>query len=698
MGLKRVSLTSILAILAAASLAGPATADEGLWTYDAFPAAAVRRSLGVSLDRPWLDRLRAGSVRLTTGCSGALVSPAGLVATNQHCVLNCVQTLSDPLHDHMRDGFGILSAEPPRPCPGVQAEILAAIVDITEPVFRVSQGRFGDDFVRARETLLAKAERTVCRGDRRYRCQVISFFGGGQFKVYKYRRYDDVRLVFAPEFPVAFFGGDAENFTFPRYDLDVAMLRLYEHGAPARTQGALNWSARAPTAGEATFVSGSPGATERALTAAQLETLRDLTTPDLEAQDALLADRLDAFGRAAADHERRVGDRLFEVRNALKVLRGQADALADPAFMAARRADDAALEAGLAGQPRLAAAVGDPWAEIAALQKTFAARYPSWRRLESGAGAGSRLFWYARTLTRAADERIKPPAERLPEYADARLALLTKTLLDDQPIDPEVERIDLQTWLEEVCATFGPGDPAAATVMDGETPAVLAQRLVSGSRLADPAYRAALWRDGRVAIQASADPLIAFVRRTDGLSRAAREQWETSVVGPTDAAAERIARVRFALRGDTVYPDATFSPRISFGRVEGWRDALGAVTPFTTLGGLYDHASDRDPRRLPARWLAARDGIDRSLTLNFVTTNDIVGGNSGSPVVDAAGRMIGLAFDGNQRSFAGAFAYDGAVNRTVVVSTAAISAALGKVYGRPDLATELQDPFASEQR
>ncbi len=678
----------IVAILAIT----PARAEEGLWTFDAFPTAVVRQALGLSLDRPWLDRLRAGSVRLTTGCSAALVSPRGLVATNQHCVLGCVQSLSDAAHDHLRDGFGAAVAEVPRTCPGLQAEILTAIVDITEPMFKVSAGKVGDDYVRARETLLARAERVVCASDRRYRCQVISFFGGGQFKVYKYRRYDDVRLVFAPEFPVAFFGGDPENFTFPRYDLDVAMLRLYERGAPAVTKGALTWSSRSPAAGEATFVSGSPGATERTLTVAQLEVLRDLTNPDLEAHNARLRDRLAAYAQTGPDQRRRASDRLFDAQNALKVLHGQALVLADPAFMDARRSEEAALRAAIAAQPALAATIGDPWAEIVALRKTYDAQYPLWRQLESGAGAGSRLFWYARTLVRAAEERNREPAERLPEYSDARLALLRKALLDDQPIDPGLERIYLQTWLEELRDALGPGDPAVALILGSETPAALARRLVSGSRLGRPDLRAELWQDGAGAVIGSTDSLIAFVRRTDALSRDARQAWENRVLGPTEGASERIARIRFAVRGETVYPDATFSPRVSFGRVEGWRAASGPIAPFTTVAGLFDHATDSDPRRLPDRWLAARPTLDTGLTLNFVTSNDIVGGNSGSPVVDAQGRMIGVAFDGNQASFAGAFAYDGAANRTVVVAAAAITAVLDKVYGRGDLVSELEGP------
>ncbi len=665
-------------------------AEEGLWTFDAFPAVAAEHALGVRLTPGWLDHLRAGSVRLTSGCSGAVVSSRAMVMTNQHCILACAQSLSDPAHDRLTNGYGVDADEPARRCPGLQAEILVGIGDITNAVFKQSAGKQGDDFVRAREIVLSRAERAACRGDRRYRCQVISFFGGGQFKLYRYRRYDDVRLVFAPEFPVAFFGGDPENFTFPRYDLDVAVLRLYEHGAPAKIGAWLTWSVRTPTTGEAVFVAGSPGPTERALTVSELEIRRDIVNPGDLAAGVTMRERLAAYADLGAEQHRLAADRLFMTENALKVFRGQGAALNNPDFIASRRAEEAALRAALKADPSLTADLGDPWADIDAVRKVYRAQYPLWRGLESGAGGGSRLFWYARTLVRGAAERPAPSAGRLPEYSDARLPLLEKTLLDDQPIDPGLEALDLELWLDDARSTLGAGDPAIDALLDGAEPRALARRLAGETRLADPAVRAALWKGGTAAVMASGDSLIAYVLRTDALARAARQVWETDVIGPTDEAMERIARIRLAVHGAGVYPDGTLSPRVSFGRVAGWQDGPASVAPFTTLGGLYGHATGVEPRRLPERWLTAHGQLDGSAVLNFVTTNDIVGGSSGSPVVDAAGDMIGAAFDGNQAAIAGDFAYDAAANRTVVVSTAAITEALTKVYGRTDLVRELR--------
>ncbi len=672
----------------------PAFGEEGLWTFDAFPAAQVERSLGVRLDRAWLDHLREASVRLTSGCSAAAVSPGGLIVTNQHCVIACAQNLSDPAHDYLQSGYGVGEALPERSCPGVQAEILVGIADITAPVFQVSAGKYGDDFVKARESLFARAERAACAGDPRFRCQVIGFFGGGQFKIYKYRRYDDVRLVFSPEFAVAF-GGDSENFRFPRYDLDVAMLRLYERGRPAALGEWLAWSDRAPTPGEAVFISGSPGTTERALTVAQLEVVRDIANPDTEARSARLRERLLAFAARGPDAGRAVAARLFSIENELKVIRGESARLHDPAFMAGRRQDEAGLRTAVAAQPRLVSQIGDPWARVDEAQAHYAASLMPWRDLESDAGEGSRLFWYARALVRAADEGARPPPERLPEFADARLALLEKAVVDDSLVDPDLEALCLEAWLAELRAGESANADTLAAFLGPAEPAALARSLVATTRLADPAVRAALWRGGLMAIMASDDPLIAYVRRTDPLSRAARRAWEDDVQGPSEEAGERIALARLAVRGADIYPDATFSPRISFGRVAGWGEGDAAIGPFTTLGGLYAESEGAEARALPPRWLAARERLDLGAVLDFVTSNDIVGGSSGSPVVDARGQIVGAAFDGNQAAIAGDFAYDAAAGRTIAVSTAAIGDALANIYRRQDLLAELE---ANRQR
>ncbi len=678
-----------LTLLAFAGCAGGISAEEGMWTFDEVPAARVRQAVGVRLKPAWLDHLRGAAARLTSGCSSAVVSPEGLIVSNQHCVLGCEESLSDGANDFMSAGFVTEGRSEERRCPAMQAEILEDIVDVTEPIFAASAGRFGQDFVKTREAAIGRAERGLCGGDRRFRCQVISFYGGGLFKAYKFRRFADVRLVFAPEFDVAFFGGDADNYSFPRADLDCAFLRLYENGRPAKTPDFLRWSSASPTAGQTVFVAGSPGATERGFTVDQLLTERDIVLPISIRQHAGLRDRLVAFGRQSPAQQRVAAARLFEEANDLKVLRGRAAFLGDATFLTARAADEAALKARVAIDPRLAGQIADPWGEIATARGAFADNYLVWRQLENGAGGGSQLFAWARGLVRAAEERAKPDAERLPEYADSRLPLVGKVLLDDRRVSRELDRLLLQFWLEQTRDGLAGLPAAIEAVVGSDSPATLARRLVEATRLGDPSVRHALWEGGWDAVRRSDDPLIAYVVRTDPMSRAARRLWEEDVQGPINYASQRIARVRFAMEGANLYPDATFSPRLSYGAVAGWRAGGAQIGPFTSFADLFARATGTEPYKLPQRWLTSADALDKATVLNFLTTNDIAGGNSGSPVVDAKGEILGVAFDGNQASIAGQFTYDGAANRTIAVSAAAITEALAKVYGRSALLEEL---------
>jgi V8-like Glu-specific endopeptidase len=672
--------------------AGAARADEGMWPFDEAPVAQVKDALGVTLDARWLGHLRDASVRLTDGCSASIVSRQGLVLTNQHCVVACAQQLSPPDKDYVGDGFVAAGAADEHTCPGIQAEILVGITDVTAPIFAAGAGKSGEAFAAARENALAHAERDACGGDARYRCQVISFYQGGQFKVYKYRRYADVRLVFAPELDTAFFGGDPDNFNFPRYDLDCAFLRLYEGGRPAATPVFLAWSASAPKPGEPVFVSGNPSTTERQLTSAQLRSLRDVALPLLAVEQAELRGRLIELGEQGPAMRRLIAGALFTDENSYKVIEGRLAALRETGFMAARDKEDWDLKARLAADPKLAAEIGDPWSEIEIAQKAYGLQFVVWHELETSAGGGSDLFRYARQLVRGAAERAKPTAQRLPEYADSRLALDEKVLLDAKPVQPVLERLYLEFWLSKTREALGADAPAVAMLLGKESPEGLAERLVSGTRLADPGVRKSLWDGGMPAVEASDDPMIQFVLRTDPLSRAARQVWDERVTAPVQDAGERIARVRYALDSHGLYPEANFSLRLSYGKVAGWTDQGQETSPFTTFAGLFGRATGAPPYRLPARWAAGEARLDPATVLDFATTNDITGGSSGSPVVDARGQIVGAAFDGNIHSIAGDFAYDGALNRTIAVSTVAISQALEQVYGDAALARELSEP------
>jgi hypothetical protein len=667
-----------------------AKADEGMWTFDNFPAAAVQKKYGVDVSAAWLDRVRGAAVRLASGCSASVVSPEGLVLTNHHCVRDCVQALSTAAVNHVEDGFIPAGRSDEKACPGAQAEILARISDVTTRVTAAAAGRTGQEFVRARDGEIATIEKAGCAGrEATHRCQVISLYQGGQYRLYEYRRYADVRLAFAPEAQAAFFGGDPDNFNFPRYDLDFALLRLYENGKPAVTPVHLSWRSSAPKDGEPVFVAGNPGTTQRLLTAEQLEALRDKALPTTLVFLSELRGRLTRFSAESAENRRVAEDTLFGAENSFKAFTGQQKALVDPTLITAKRKFDAELKAAVAKDAKLAAEIGDPWSEIAAAQVHYRANYDLYTMTESRAGYRSELFAYARSIVRAAQERAKPNAERLTGYTDSQLPLLERQVLDVSPVYPALEQEALSFWLSKLREYLTADAPQVRSFLGKDSPETLAARL-SKSSLADPALRRKLWEGGLTAVTASDDPMIRFVLATDAVSRETRKVWEDRVTGPVDRAAQRIARARFAVYGDSTYPDATFSLRLSYGQVAGWAKADGTkVEPFTRYAGLWERATGQFPFNLPKRWENGQSRIQQDVVFNFTSDNDIIGGNSGSPVIDATGAVVGLVFDGNIDSLGGSFGFDPAVNRTVSVATSGITEALRGMYGQTALLKEL---------
>ena len=686
--MNRLAVFAAALVLSAGLGAAGARADEGLWTFDNFPAAAVKAKYGVTIDQAWLDHVRSASVRLSVGCSASVVSGGGLVLTNHHCVADCAQALSTAKADYVRGGFAAAGKPEERLCAGMQAEILMSIEDVTPRVQAAFAGKTGGDYVRARDAAIAGIEQEACTGKPNQHCQVVTLYQGGQYQLYTYRRYADVRLVFAPELQMAFFGGDPDNFNFPRYDLDFSFLRLYENGQPAVTPDHLTWNPRPPVAGEPVFVAGNPGATNRLFTADQFASLRNFILPEALLQLSELRGRYIRFGEESSERARTVTHDLFGTENTYQAFRGELQALSDDRLIAAKRDADLALKAKVDADPAQKAAIGDPWGDMARIQTIRAGLYDPYILVEARAGYGSQLFAYARGLVRAAEERAKPNGERLPEYNDSRLPLLQKVLLDPQPIDPAVEQLQLEFWLSKVREYLTADAPETKALLGSGSPEALSARLAA-SRLGDPAVRKALWDGGLPAVQASTDPLIRYVLLTDAVARELRRSYEAQVAGPTDRAAEAIARARFAAYGSSVYPDATFSLRLTYGTVQGWTYEGRTVEPFTRLGGLYDRATGQPPFDLPQRWLDAKSKLDLNTVFDLSTSNDIIGGNSGSPLIDARGEVIGAIFDGNIHSLGGAFGYDPALNRAVAVSTAAITEALTKVYGQTALVAEL---------
>ncbi len=673
---------------ALAILAGPALADEGMWTFDHFPAAKVKAAYGVDITPQWLDHVRGAAARLSTGCSSSVVTATGLVLTNNHCVADCAQNLSAAGRDYYKTGFLAARREDEQTCAGMQAEILTAISDVTPRMTSAGAGLTGEALVKARTAVSSTIEKEGCGDDPKLRCQVVDLYHGGQYKLYRYRKYSDVRLVFSPGVQTAFFGGDPDNFNFPRYDLDSAFVRLYENGAPVATPDHLHWNASPPTAGEPVFVAGNPGGTDRQLTAAQLATQRDLTLPVTLAQFAELRGRLIRFGEESPEHKRIAGDDLFGLENSYKVLYGRLFTLDDPAFMAAKVQAEGELKA--QASAKLGAGLGDPWATIARSQAALTAIYLPYRQVERGP-MDSRLFSYARNLVRAAQEREKPSAERLPGYADSQLPLLEKEVLDTEPVYPELEQLTLEFWLTKSREVLTADDENTRLLLGRDSPERLSARLAA-SRLGDPAYRKALWDGGLKAVQASDDPMIRYMLQIDPAARRLRTAYDAQVTGPTTPAAEAIARARFAVFGDTLYPDATFTLRLSYGKVAGWSYRGRTVGPFTTFSGLYERATGQEPFDLDPRWIKAQASLNPGAIFDYATTNDIIGGNSGSPAINARGEVIGAVFDGNIYSLGGDYGYDGTINRAVVVSTGAVTEALQKVYGADALVRELTTP------
>lgn len=693
MSLPSLRLTASLAALGAATvvLSAPATsarADEGMWTFDNFPIATVNEKYGTNIDQAWLDRVRNAAVRLQ-GCSASLVSGEGLILTNHHCVVGCVQDLSSAENDYVKNGWMPATREEEKKCPGQTAEILTDITDVTDRVVGAGAGLEGAAFVQARAAEIDKIQKEVCGDDQKLTCQVISLYRGGQYKLYKFRKYDDVRLVFAPEFQAAFFGGDPDNFNFPRYALDSGFLRIYEDGKPVATPNHLVWNANPPKEGDVTFVAGNPGSTSRLLTMAQLEALRDQQLPLTLIQTSELRGRLLEYSTTGEEAKRVSVDPIFGLENGFKVYYGQQGALTDPTFMATKRAAEQELRQRVAADPALAQRIGDPWAELERVSAAQRDLYLPYRQLESAAGQRSSLYSYAKSIVRAAKERAKPVAERRAGYSDADIASLGRRLATETPISNDLEKIYLDFWLSKTREYLTVDNANVKALLGKESPEQIAARLVDGTRLADPAFRAQALAMTPEQLAASGDPLIAFVMANDDSAQAIRTQWESAVSGPTSRAGEKIAQARFAVYGTNLYPDATFSLRLSYGQVKGWTYRGVTVAPFTEIGGLYERNTGAEPFNAAEDWMAAEGKINKSTVYDFVSTNDIIGGNSGSPVINAKGEVIGAAFDGNIHSLGGSFGYDGELNRTVTVSTAAITEALRTVYNQPRLLREL---------
>ena len=684
----------LLATLLAVLLSAPAVrAEEGMWTFDNFPGARVQKTYGFSPDKAWLDHVRLSSVRLALGCSGSFVSPDGLVMTNHHCARRCIQDLSTPQQDLTAQGFYAKTQAEERTCPRMEINQLVGMQDVTARVQGTTKGLSGDAFNRAQKAEFTRIEK-ACQTSDQLRCEVVTLYHGGQYQLYTYRRWKkDIRLVFAPEESIAFFGGDPDNFNFPRYDLDVSFVRVYEDGKPLQTPEYFRWSDAGPREGELTFVSGNPGHTSRLLTVAQLAALRDEFIPLKLERLAQERGWVAQFAERSAEARRISRATLFGVENSYKAWFGRRDALTDAAFFASKVKEEQALRARVAKLPALQKEVGPAWDAIAEATRTEEKleRETTWIRSENK--YYSELFGIARNLVWGVEERQKPDVERYREFTDARLPATELVTFSKAPIYPELEVEQLTLGLTKMREELGADHPYVKKVLGKESPRQLATRVVQGTKLYDVALRRSLWSGGPAAIASSGDPMIALVRHLDPDMRAARKRYEDQVESVVKKNSELIAKARFQLQGTSNYPDATFTARLSYGSVRGWTQEDGVVVkPFTDFAGAFARATGEPPFDLPQSWLKAKDRLRPTTPFDFVTTNDIIGGNSGSPVVNRAAEIVGLVFDGNLTSLGGDYGFDIRNNRTVAVDSRALTEALRVVYGADRLVGELQPP------
>ena len=674
-------------LLAACAAIAPAHADEGMWTFDNFPSAAVKQVYGADISPAWLDHVRLSTIRLAN-CTASFVSPDGLILTNHHCVEECLAELSTKDKSLLEVGFSAPTRKDELRCAAQQADVLIATENITDAVLKAGSG-LGDAAANgARKKMLTSLEQACEQSSAKaisgkLVCQAVKLYQGGQYFLYKYKRYTDVRLVFAPETDIAAFGGDPDNFQFPRWSLDFSILRAYENNKPAKTSNFLQIDFAGPSANQLVFVAGDPGSTARLQTRAQLQFERDITLPITLMRASELRGRYIQFGKANPADQRIVEAPLNSLQNGIKVRRKELDALNDDAWLAGKSAAEEKLRI----SSHLAGA--DPWRDIESALTRERALYVPYTFIENAAGFSSSLFRDARLLVRGADERLKPNNERLREFTEASIPTIERELFARVPVFAEFEQLTLSFSLERMREWLGPDHPVIRKLLSKESPDELATRLIAETKLDDAMLRQQLWVGGKAAVDASRDPMIEMVRLIDGDARAIRKQYEDEVEAPIAAAAEKIAAARFEAQGTNIYPDASFTLRLNYGTVQGWVENGTAVEPFTYLDRAFERATGASPFKMPASWMKEKAQLDLRTPFCISTSNDIVGGNSGSPLIDASGKIVGLMFDGNIHSIAGHYWFNTANNRAIAVHPAIIREALEKVYGAKELLAEL---------
>ena len=684
--LRSAILLPVALLLAAAPIV---RAEEGMWTFDNLPLKSLKAKYNFTPSQAWLDHLRLSSVRLNDGGSGSFVSPDGLLLTNHHVARGQLQKNSTAEHDYLANGFYAATPEQEIKSPDLEINVLVAMQDVTSRVQGAAKGIADNAKAQqARDAEIAAIEKEG-KDKTGLRSDIVAFYQGGEYWLYQYKVYTDVRLLFAPEQQAAFYGGDPDNFTYPRYDVDMALFRVYDNGKPLKTDNFLKWSAKGAAPGELIFIPGHPGSTQRDNTLAQLQTEREVVEPAAIAYFTRRIADAEAFAAQGQEQARLVGSTIFGLQNSLKVYQGRADALADKEVIAKKEADEADFRKKVAANPEWQKAYGDAWATISRVEEKARPEIKGqiFRRTDS------RLFSIARGIVQYVEEIKKPDGQRLDGYHDAQLETLRFQLLSPSKIDISTEKLYMTTALTLGEEELGKNDKYFQALLAGSDVTTFVNTVIDGTKLADIEVRKALLDGGEAAVAASTDPMIAAARRTDPVARELRRWQHDEVDSVLAPAGEKLGKARFLVYGKDAYPDATFTLRLSYGTVTGYPYNGTVAPPFTTFYGLYDRAasfSNKPPFDLAPKEAAGRDKLDLATPLDFVANGDIIGGNSGSPVVNREGELVGLIFDGNIESMAGDFVYDGTKNRAVAVHSAGMIEALRKLYNAGALADELQ--------
>ena len=663
-------------------------ADEGMWTFDNPPLKQLKERYGFTPTKEWLDHIRLSSLRFMDGGSGSFISPKGLVLTNHHVAMGQLQKMSTAERDYVATGFYARTLEEEMKCPDLEINVLVSMEDVTARVkAAIKEGMSDADALKARRAEIAKIEKESL-DKTGLRSNVVDLYYGGEYWLYRYKKYTDVRLVMAPERQAAYFGGDYDNFTYPRYDLDMAFFRAYENGKPIESQNYLRWNPQGLKEGDLVFVSGNPGSTDRLYTYAQLEYQRDVHYPLILKYIDRYLKVLHEYAAKGPEQQRRSLGRIFGLENSKKALSGEYQGLLDKELMSRRKKGEDDFRKMVASNSEWQKAYGTAWEAIAQVleksRETFKQRF--YRRLISS------YTGIAGAIVRYVSEVKKPDSERLPGYHESELEELRYNLFSPAPIYDDMEEVLLAAGLKWALEELGSNDQYLKIALAGDSPENVARKIVSGSKLDDVKVRKALIEGGEKAVQKSDDPAIVMMRMLDPMMRESEKWVRDNIESVLTSAAEKLAKARFAAYGKTIYPDATFTLRLSYGGAIGYA-MNGTIAPYrTTLYGLYDRATSFDNKGdfvLPQRFWDRKDKLDFSTPVNFVSTCDIIGGNSGSPVVNKEGELVGLIFDGNIESLVGRFVYDEAKGRAVAVHCAYMLEGLSKLYDAKDLAEEI---------